>query len=139
MDHFQIGTCIIWSAPGICSWASILFLLYIDDIYQSISHTSVLMFADDIALYKEIVSSSDQDMLQADLSKVFEWSRKWQLNLNSSKCETICISYKRSPPPASYRLNNPPNLLYDTLVYSSIPTLSGRTMSSILLQRQLDS
>ena len=84
----------------------LLFLLYIDDIYQSISHSSVLMFADDIALYKEIVSSSDQDMLQADLSKVFEWSRKWQLNLNPSKCETICISYKRSPPPASYRLNN---------------------------------
>ena len=83
----------------------LLFLLYIDDIYQSISHSSVLMFADDIALYKEIVSSSDQDMLQ-DLSKVFEWSRKWQLNLNPSKCETICISYKRSPPPASYRLNN---------------------------------
>ena len=62
------------------------------------------MFADDIALYKEIVSSSDQDMLQADLSKVFEWSRKWQLNLNPSKCETICISYKCSPPPVSYRL-----------------------------------
>ena len=54
----------------------LLFLLYIDDIYQFISHSSVLMFADDIALYKEIVSSSDQAMLQADLSKVFEWSRK---------------------------------------------------------------
>ena len=84
----------------------LLFLLYIDDIYQSISHSSVLMFADDITLYKEIVFSSDQDMLQVDLSKVFEWSHKWQLSLNPSKCETICISYKHSLPPASYRLNN---------------------------------
>ena len=75
-----------------------LFLLYIDDIHQSISHSSVLMFADDIALYKEIISSLDQGLLQADLSNVSEWSRKWQLNLNPSKCETICISYKRAPP-----------------------------------------
>ena len=84
----------------------LLFLLYIDDIHSSISHSSVLMFADDIALYKEVISPSDQEMLQADLSQVFKWSCKWQLNLNPSKCETICISYKRSPPPANYRLNN---------------------------------
>ena len=64
------------------------------------------MFADDIALYKEVKSPSDQSMLQDDLSQVFEWSCKWQLNLNPSKCETICISYKRSPLPASYQLNN---------------------------------
>ena len=89
----------LWLGP-------LLFLLYIDDILQSISHSSVLMFADDIALYKEIISPSDQGLLQADLSNVSEWSRKWQLNLNPSKCETICISYKRAPPSASYRLNN---------------------------------
>ena len=41
----------------------LLFLLYIDDI-----HSSVLMFADDIAL--RITSLSDQDLLQADLSQV---------------------------------------------------------------------
>ena len=64
------------------------------------------MFADDTALYKEVKSPSDQSMLQDDLSKVFEWSCKWQLNLNPSKCETICISYKRSPPPTSYQLND---------------------------------
>ena len=84
----------------------LLFLLYIDDIHRSVSHSSVLLFADDIALYKEVKSPSDQSMLQDDLSKVFEWSCKWQLNLNPSKCETICISYKRSPPPASYQLND---------------------------------
>ena len=64
------------------------------------------MFADDIALYKEVKSLSDQSMLQDDLSQVYEWSCKWQLNLNPTECETICISYKRSPPPASYRLND---------------------------------
>ena len=59
------------------------------------------MFTDDIV--KEI---TDQDLLQADLSQVFEWSHKWLLNFNSSKCETICILYNHSPPPANYNLNN---------------------------------
>ena len=35
------------------------------------------MFADDIAICKEINSQSDQDMLQADLTHVFDWSHKW--------------------------------------------------------------
>ena len=55
----------------------LLFLLYIDDIHESISHSAVLMFADDIAISKEIVFQSDQDMLQADLTRVFDWSHKW--------------------------------------------------------------
>ena len=37
-----------------------------------ISHSALLMFADDIATCKEIESQSDQDMLQADLKRVFE-------------------------------------------------------------------
>jgi len=74
----------------------LLFLLYSDDIHQSISHSAVLMFAGDIAIYKEIVT---QDMLQADLMCVFDWSCKWQTN--PSKCETMCISYKHSPPAAN--------------------------------------
>ena len=103
MAHFPIGCLHYLKYPrDLCLVLSLLFLLYIDDIHSSISHSSVLMFADDIALYKEVISPSDQDTLQADLSKVFEWSCKWQLNLNPSKCETICISCKCSPLPANY-------------------------------------
>ena len=69
----------VWSASG--NWASVVFILYIDDIHQSISHSSVLLFADDIALYKEVISMSDQDTLQADLSPVFEWSHKMATKL----------------------------------------------------------
>jgi len=70
----------------------LLFSLYID-IHQPISNSAVLMFADDIAIYKEIVTQSDQDMLQADLTCNFDWSRKWQLYLNPSKCDTMSVSY----------------------------------------------
>ena len=48
----------------------LLFLLYIDNIHHCVSHCSIQMFADDIALYKEITLPSDQDLLQADLNQV---------------------------------------------------------------------
>ena len=37
----------------------LLFLLCIDDIHHCLTHSSIQMFADDIALYKEIISLSD--------------------------------------------------------------------------------
>ena len=48
----------------------LLFLLYVDDIYPCVSHSSVQMFADDIALYREIILPSDQELLQDDLNLV---------------------------------------------------------------------
>ena len=87
------------SVPG-----PLLFLLYVDDIHRCVSHSSVQMFADDIALYREIILLSDQDLLQEDLNQVYAWSCKWLLNLNPSKCDSICISYKHSPPLTRYQL-----------------------------------
>ena len=42
---------------------------YVDDVYRCVAHSPVQMFADDIALYKEIISPSDRDLLQDDLRK----------------------------------------------------------------------
>ena len=98
----------------------LLFLLYVDDVHRCLSYSSVQMFADDIALYKEITSSSDRDLLQADLNRVYAWSRKWLLNLNPSKCDSICISYKRSPPMAQYYLGDQPLSIKSTLQYLGI-------------------
>ena len=86
----------------------LLFLLYIDEIHHIISNSTVKLFADDIALYKQIVSTHDETLLQEDLTKVYQWSQLWQLKLNPQKCESICISYKRSPPMCKYHLNDQP-------------------------------
>ena len=78
------------------------------------------MFADDIALYKEITSLSDQELLQADLNQVYSWSCKWLLNLNPTKCDSLCISYKRSPPLAQYLLGGQPLPTKSSLRYLGI-------------------
>ena len=60
----------------------LLFLLYIDEIHHVISNSTVKLFADDIALYKQIVSTHDETLLQEDLTKVYHGSQLWQLKLN---------------------------------------------------------
>ena len=47
----------------------LLFLLYVNDISSVVSNSSVKLFADDITIYKEIVSPANVDLLQL-LSKV---------------------------------------------------------------------
>jgi len=42
----------------------LLFLLYIGEIHHIVSNSTVKLFADDIALYKQIVSPSDEILLK---------------------------------------------------------------------------
>ena len=51
-------------------------------------------------------TSSHMEALQNDLHRLYEWSQKWQLNLNLTKCKAICISNKCSPPFHKYAINN---------------------------------
>jgi len=79
-------------------------LLYINDIQEVFQHSSVKIFADDVALYKDIKSPSDCDQLQEDLNSVLLWAVRWLLRLNPSKCEALLISRNRNPVKASYML-----------------------------------
>ena len=40
--------------------------------------------------------------LQRDLDTIASWCSSWQMKLNPSKCEALCISNKRSPPLFQY-------------------------------------
>ena len=62
------------------------------------------MFADDLALYREIHTLDDCQLLQNDLTNVSSWSQRWQLQLNWTKCEAINITNKRDPLLFSYNI-----------------------------------
>jgi len=70
-------------------------MLYINDLHDVVSHSELSVFADDVALFREICSSSDCDLLQEDLNNIGCWSECWQLRLSPSKCEALSISNKR--------------------------------------------
>ena len=49
----------------------LLFLLYVNDLQEAVSYSELNVFADDVALYKEIKSSVDCGLLQEDLISVY--------------------------------------------------------------------
>ena len=62
------------------------FLLYVDDLRSVVRHSTLKLFADDVALYREVISPADSLLLQKDLDYIYSWTVTWQLCLNVSKC-----------------------------------------------------
>ena len=69
----------------------LLFLLYINDIETSLSST-IRLFADDSAIYREIRDDNDTTILQNDLSKLQQWADLWQMSFNIKKCKVLKIT-----------------------------------------------
>ena len=68
----------------------LLFVCYVNDMPENITST-VYMFADDTKLYRNIKTHIDREVLQSDLSRLEDWSRKWQLRFNADKCKVLHI------------------------------------------------
>ena len=70
----------------------VLFVLYINDITNRIQ-SNIRLFADDSIVYREIRSPADHHILQTDIQKLTDWSNKWQMNFNTSKCHLLTITH----------------------------------------------
>ena len=66
------------------------FLVHISDLDIEVKN-DILKFADDTKLFAAIRSDEDADRLQDDVSKLYEWSKKWQMNCNVDKCNCVHI------------------------------------------------
>lgn len=69
----------------------LLFILFINDIPTVIKHSSIVIYADDIKLYKQIKSASDQVSFQEDINAVCSWLQNNGLSLSTEKCGILKI------------------------------------------------
>mgnify|MGYP002803576142 CR=1 FL=1 len=76
----------------------LLFLVYINDITDSIQSTCFL-YADDTSLL-EIVEDPQltSAKLNSDLINISKWTRDWLVTINPSKTEAMIFSTKRNKP-----------------------------------------
>ena len=72
------------------------FRLYINDLEENCT-SRMRLFADDTLIYSSIESCNDAAKLQSDLTALQEWTQKWQMNFNPSKCHVLRISRKQTP------------------------------------------
>ena len=83
----------------------VLFLIYINDLPEYVSNSTVRLFADDTLLYLTIHNSSDCIKLQEDLNNLERWESDWQMSFHPEKCEVIHITTKKKPIIHKYTLH----------------------------------
>lgn len=81
----------------------LLFLIFINDITHTAMFSSMLLFADDLKLYRKITDLADCLKLQADLTALFSWSIQNDLPFNIKKCSFI--SFTRSSSFVAFEYN----------------------------------
>ena len=64
-----------------------LFLIYINDLPDKLKNI-VMIFADDTKLYG---NTNQCDIIQEDINSMCQWSEKWLLGFNASKCKVMHI------------------------------------------------
>lgn len=69
----------------------LLFLIFINDIVSCVQSSQLLLFADDIKLFKMIHSPVDCDILQRDVSCISQWCEQNLLMLNPAKTKVLSL------------------------------------------------
>ncbi|KAK3090576.1 hypothetical protein FSP39_012808 [Pinctada imbricata] len=83
----------------------LLFLLFINDLPDYVSHANVRLFADDCILYRRIDSDQDPSLLQQDLDALQRWEEDWLMQFHPHKCQVLHITHRKSPVKSPYNIH----------------------------------
>ena len=76
--------------------SGLLFLIFINDLPESVTKSFTGLFCDDTLVAKEISNENDTVYLQEDLDKIFEWTQQWGMTFNTVKCVVMTVSNKQN-------------------------------------------
>ena len=94
--------------------------------------SSICLFPDDCILYRIIETPEDHQQLQHDLNSLMQWTKQWQMRLNSEKCVTLRCTRSPTPHETTYLINEKPLQVVEQHVY-----LGVKLHSSHIISRQL--
>ena len=72
----------------------LLLLAYIEGIARSVHHSKVIIYADDVVLYRITKNPSDFSLLQEDVTSICTWATNNHPTLNSQKSCYMLFSIK---------------------------------------------
>lgn len=106
----------------------ILFSIFINDIGLCLN-SDFLLFADDLKLFRKIVSHADCVILQNDLENLVQWCTDNDMHLNIDKCKHIRFSKKRDNVVFNYYIEN--ELLQSVSVIRDLGVLLDSSLSFV--------
>ena len=78
-------------------------MIYINDFPEGIK-SFMSMFADDTKIRKKIEDEESCRELQKDLDRLQQWSEKWLMKSNASKCKVMSMGKSKNRPNHEYAL-----------------------------------
>ncbi len=75
----------------------LLFIIYINDLPESVHNSDIFLYADDAKLLKCINCRLDCVLFQQDIDSIASWCTLWQLKLNISKCVSVRFGLADKP------------------------------------------
>lgn len=91
-EEFLMESGILQGSP----LSSLLFLIFINDIGETVRFSRFLLFADDLKIFKEISSLDDCRLLQSDLDGIMNWCLVNEMEFNIEKCQVMRFGRLRS-------------------------------------------
>ena len=95
--HFSEFIKVLSGVPQGTILGPLLFILFINDIYEHVSTSNLSSYADDTKLGKCISSANSLVLLQNDLKSVVDWSINNQLAFNYDKVELLRFKSSSDP------------------------------------------
>jgi hypothetical protein len=84
----------------------VLFLVYINDLFDYLTHSQLRLFADDSIIYMPIKSQHDCNKLQQDLDATARWESDWLMAFHPDKCSVLSVTKKKQRIQRNYILHN---------------------------------
>ena len=81
----------------------ILFTIYVNDMDEGLT-CKISKFADDTKITGKVTSADEKALLQSDLDRLVNWSKKWQMTYNIDKCKVLHIGSNNNH--TNYSMNN---------------------------------
>lgn len=83
-----------------------LFIIFINNLSEVVNNSHLLLYADDVKIFRIIDKVEDARLLQDDLNRISAWCNEMQLDLNINKCKQISMYRKLNPILTDYYIND---------------------------------
>ena len=83
-----------------------MFILFINDLPESLQNSATLLYADDAKIYKIVNSPPEARSLQKDLDRLRAWAIRNGIRINLSKCNVISFFRRTSAFDVEYPIDS---------------------------------
>lgn len=82
----------------------VLFVLFINDVEKIFKFCDILLYADDLKLFRIVDNLHDCDLVQQDINNLCSWCVTNELGLNANKCQIMSFTRRRNKIVYDYEL-----------------------------------